>query len=215
MDTLTRRGYTRGGWAGHVWRRDLGTPIPDVPLAAGYIVRSLGGMDELPVRSWASWRELGKAVITKGLRHLQWMGATRATANVYDAQANALYRSALGPVCDLAWLWPLWGEPSEYAPYCAHVTRLIRQYARREVRSLLNLGCGGGKNIFNLRQDFAVTGLDISPAMLDLARRLNPECRFVQADMRTFSLPERFDAILIDDAISYMTTEADLRAVFE
>ena len=116
---------------------------------------------------------------------------------------------------DLAWLWPLWGEPSEYAPYCAHVTRLIRQYARREVRSLLNLGCGGGKNVFNLKQDFAVTGLDISPAMLDLARQLNPKCRFLQADMRTFSLPERFDAILVDDVICYMTTEADLRAVFE
>jgi trans-aconitate methyltransferase len=54
-----------------------------------------------------------------------------------------------------------------------------------------------------------VTGLDISPAMLDLARQLNPECRFVPADMRTFSLPEQFDAI------AYMTSEADLRAVFE
>ena len=116
---------------------------------------------------------------------------------------------------DLAWLWPMWGDASEYAPYCAHVTRLIRQSARREVHSLLNMGCGGGKNVFNLKQDFAVTGLDISPAMLDLASQLNPECRFLQADMRTFSLPERFDAILIDDAICYMTTETDLRAVFQ
>jgi len=116
---------------------------------------------------------------------------------------------------DLAWLWPMWGDASEYALYCAHVTQLIRQYTRREVHALLNMGCGGGKNAFNLKQHFVVTGLDISPAMLDLARRLNPECSFVQADMRTFSLPERFDAILIDDAICYMTTEADLRAVFE
>ena len=115
---------------------------------------------------------------------------------------------------DLAWLWPMWGDASEYAPYCEHVTQLVRQYARREVHSLLNMGCGG-KNTFNLKPQFDVTGLDISPAMLDLARRLNPECRFVQADMRTFSLPERFDAILIDDAICYMTTEADLGAVFE
>ncbi len=116
---------------------------------------------------------------------------------------------------DLAWLWPMWGDASEYAPYCAHVAKLVQQYARREVHSLLNVGCGGGKNAFNLKGQFAVTGLDISPAMLDLARRLNPECHFVQADMRTFSLPERFDAILIDDAIAYMTTEVDLRAVFE
>ena len=117
---------------------------------------------------------------------------------------------------DLAWLWPLWGSPSgDYAAYCDFVTRLVKQYARRETRSLLNIGCGGGKNVFNLKQHFAVTGLDLSPAMLDLARDLNPECRFIQGDMRTYALGELFDAILIDDAVSYMTTAADLRAVFE
>jgi RimJ/RimL family protein N-acetyltransferase len=135
--------------------------------------------------------------------------ASPATTSVQmSAQTCRLYS-------DLAWLWPMWGDASEYASYCAHITQLIRQYARRDVCSLLNLGCGGGKNAFNLKQQFAVTGLDTSPAMLDLARRLNPECRFVRADMRTFSWPERFDAILIDDAICYMTTEVDLRAVFE
>jgi SAM-dependent methyltransferase len=91
----------------------------------------------------------------------------------------------------------------------------VKQYARRETRSLLNVGCGGGKNVFNLKQHFTVTGLDLSPAMLDLARDLNPECRFIQGDMRTYALGEQFDAILIDDAVSYMTTAADLRAVFE
>jgi SAM-dependent methyltransferase len=125
-----------------------------------------------------------------------------------NANTNRLYD-------DLAWLWPMWGEPTEYAPHCEHVTRLIRQYARRDARSLLNVGCGGGKNVFNLKRDFQVTGLDLSPAMLDLARRLNPGCKFVPGDMRAFSLDERFDAILIDDAISYMVTEAELRQVFD
>ena len=117
---------------------------------------------------------------------------------------------------DLAWLWPLWGDPAEnYGPYCEHVTQLVRKYARGETRTLLNIGCGGGKNAFNLKENFIVTGLDISPAMLDLARQLNPECTFRLDDMRTFDWLDRFDAVLIDDAISYMTSEADLRAVFE
>jgi SAM-dependent methyltransferase len=116
---------------------------------------------------------------------------------------------------DLAWLWPLWGEPTEYAPYCQNVTGLIRQHAQREVKTLLNICCGGGKNIYNLKREFTVTGLDLSPAMLDLARGLNPECRFVQGDMRIFSMPEKFDAILVDDGIAYITSEADLRRVFE
>ena len=123
-------------------------------------------------------------------------------------QTNRLY-------AELAWLWPMWGDPSEYAPYCDHVTQLIKRYSKRDTHSLLNLGCGGGKNVFNLKKHFAVTGIDISPAMLELARQLNPECQFHRADMREFTLHERFDAILIDDAICYMTTEEELRAVFD
>jgi SAM-dependent methyltransferase len=116
---------------------------------------------------------------------------------------------------DLAWLWPLWGSPAEYAPYCRNVTDLIHKYAQREVRTLLNLCCGGGKNVYNLKQNFSVSGLDLSTDMLGLAKELNPECRFFQADMRTFAIPETFDAILIDDGIMYMTSESDLLAVFE
>ncbi|MBN2006061.1 MAG: hypothetical protein JXA21_22075 [Anaerolineae bacterium] len=34
---------------------------------------------------------------------------------------------------DLSWLWPLWGDPDgDYAVWCARVTALIRQHARRE-----------------------------------------------------------------------------------
>lgn len=123
-------------------------------------------------------------------------------------QTNRLYS-------DLAWLWPLWGDPSEYAAYCENTTRLIRKYAKRDIKNLLNVCCGGGKNIYNLKLQFKVTGLDLSPAMLILARKLNPECEFIQADARDFVLLEKFDTILVDDGICYMTTEADLRTVFE
>jgi len=124
------------------------------------------------------------------------------------SETNRLYT-------DLAWLWPYWGSPSgDYARWCAQVTRLIERYARRPVHSILNLGCGGGKNVYNLKGRFSVTGLDLSPAMLEGARRLNPESEFIQADMRDFELDRTFDAILIDDAITYMTSLADLGEVF-
>ena len=123
-------------------------------------------------------------------------------------QENRLYR-------DLSWLWPMWGDPAgEYRVYCDHVASLIKKHAKREVRTVLNVGCGGGKNVSRLKRRFDVTGLDISPAMLELARQLNPECAFVEADMRHFALERRFDAILIDDAVAYMTSEEDLRSLF-
>ena len=55
-DILLRRGYTQRGLSEHQWRRELDMPIPDVPVAPGYTVHSLGDTDELPTRSWASWR---------------------------------------------------------------------------------------------------------------------------------------------------------------
>jgi SAM-dependent methyltransferase len=116
---------------------------------------------------------------------------------------------------ELAWLWPLWGDhETEYADYCRHVARLLREHAQRPVESLLVSSCGGGKNVFNLEQEFEVTGLDISPAMLGLARKLNPACEFVQADMRDFALEQRFDAVFIDDGVSHLLSRNDLAAAF-
>ncbi len=113
---------------------------------------------------------------------------------------------------DLAWLWPMWGDATEYADFCRHVAGLIRQHAGRPVTTLLDIGCGGGKNILNLKREFTVTGLDLSPTMLAQAKDLNPECIFVQGDMRTFRLGRTYDAILMDDAISYMNCLKDFEA---
>ena len=114
---------------------------------------------------------------------------------------------------DLAWLWPLWGDAAEeYAQYCRHVTGLIRALAARPTSTLLDIGCGGGKNVLNLKQSFRVTGVDLSPTMLDQAGARNPESTFVHGDMRTFRLGTTFDAVLMDDAISYMSCLADFGA---
>ena len=62
--------------------------------------------------------------------------------------------------------------------------------------------------------EFDATAEDLSEAMLSHSRRLNPGVNHHVGDMRTVRLGETFDAVLIHDAISYMTTEADLLAVF-
>jgi SAM-dependent methyltransferase len=114
---------------------------------------------------------------------------------------------------DLAWLWPLWGDhETEYAQYCEYLLRLFDQHARRPLESLLVISCGGGKNVYSLKKRYRVTGLDLSPVMLELAAGLNPECEFVEGDMRHFALGRRFDAILLDDGVSHMTSRADLKA---
>jgi len=54
QDMLIRRGYTKGDWPEYQWRRPLEEPVPDVPLAPGYTIRSLGDGLELLERCYAS-----------------------------------------------------------------------------------------------------------------------------------------------------------------
>lgn len=53
-EMLERRGFTREEEAEHQWRRKLDAPIPEVPLAEGYTIRSLGDGLELLERCYAS-----------------------------------------------------------------------------------------------------------------------------------------------------------------
>ncbi len=79
-------------------------------------------------------------------------------------------------------------------------------------RTLLELGAGAGNNGIWLARRFACTLTDISEPMLALSREINPACEHVLGDMRSLRLGKAFDAVLVHDAIVYMTTEMDLRA---
>jgi SAM-dependent methyltransferase len=117
---------------------------------------------------------------------------------------------------DLAWLWPLMGQPEEqdWIAESEQFVNAIHKHSRIEAKTLLNLGCGGGKNDFTLKKHFAVTGVDISENMLANAKRLNPEIEYIVGDMRTARLGKMFDAVMIADSIDYMLTKDDLRAAF-
>ena len=60
-----------------------------------------------------------------------------------------------------------------------------------------------------------MTLVDCSAGMLAVSRQLNPECAHVAGDMRTVRLGRLFDAVLIHDAIVYMTTREDLRRAIQ
>jgi GNAT superfamily N-acetyltransferase len=54
QELLAERGYRKGDWPEHQWRRELDRPIPDVSPAAGYTIRPLGDGLELLERCYAS-----------------------------------------------------------------------------------------------------------------------------------------------------------------
>jgi SAM-dependent methyltransferase len=100
----------------------------------------------------------------------------------------------------------------DYAEEAACYREALVRGASRPVRTLLELGSGAGHNAFHLKRDFRCTLTDLSDEMLSLSRELNPECEHIVGDMRTLRLERTFDAVLVHDAVTYMTTEADLLA---
>jgi SAM-dependent methyltransferase len=115
---------------------------------------------------------------------------------------------------DLAEWWPLLSPAHEYAEEAAFAAAVFGS-ASRPVREVLELGSGGGSNASHLKAAYDMTLVDRSGEMLDVSRRLNPDCEHAQGDMRDVRLGRTFDAVFVHDAVNYMITEADLAKAIE
>jgi SAM-dependent methyltransferase len=114
---------------------------------------------------------------------------------------------------ELAEWWPILSAPEDYAEEAAFYKTAIIDACDSKPTTLLELGSGGGNNASHLKRDFLMTLVDLSPGMLAVSRRLNPECEHVHGDMRTVRLGRQFDAVFIHDAVTYMTSQNDLSKV--
>jgi SAM-dependent methyltransferase len=111
----------------------------------------------------------------------------------------------------LATWWPLLSGPEDYAAEAAFYRDLLLEACAAPPRTVLELGSGGGNNASHLKAHFRLTLVDLSPAMLEVSRALNPECEHLEGDMRSVRLGREFDSVFVHDAVMYMTTRDDLR----
>jgi SAM-dependent methyltransferase len=107
--------------------------------------------------------------------------------------------------------YQLLSSPAEYAEDARIYLGLLTEATGSAPRTLLELGSGAGNVASHYKQSVTATLTDLSPQMLALSQRVNPGCEHIQGDMRTLSLGRIFDAVLVHDAVQYLTTEADLR----
>src|SRR5271170_5277012 len=76
-----------------------------------------------------------------------------------------------------------------------------------EASSLLELGCGTGLVLAHLDPVTALTGLDRSSGMLEVAARRVPRARLVRGDMASFDLGTRFDVVIcVFDTLNHLAT---------
>lgn len=115
---------------------------------------------------------------------------------------------------DLAWVWNYLSPPSHYEE---EVESFRLRFAREGVPrmgTVLHLGSGGGSIDFHLKRHYKVTGVDRSAEMVAVAQKHNPEVEYVVGDLRDVRLGRTFDAVLLHDATTYMTTPEQMQDAF-
>jgi SAM-dependent methyltransferase len=93
--------------------------------------------------------------------------------------------------------------------------RLARRHGLAGSRAL-DLGCGTGRALTPLRDlGYDLTGCDVSPAMVSVARDRHPDVEIHVADMRALPPLEPFDLVLcLDDTVNYLLDEHELVEAF-
>ena len=79
----------------------------------------------------------------------------------------------------------------------------------KEKANILEIGCGPGnitKHLLSLRPDFNILGTDMSPNMIELAEKNNPQAKFRVMNADEISiLQESFDGIISGFCIPYLS----------
>jgi len=103
------------------------------------------------------------------------------------------------------------GDREEVALF---LKRLAQRYAPK-AKTLLELGCGSGSMLRVLSKRYRASGIDLSPKMIEVARKRAPAAKVAVGDITSFSFTERYDIILCPfDTINHVTSFTAWKRVF-
>lgn len=97
----------------------------------------------------------------------------------------------------------------DFKDYAVTVRRLHQMIQERRpgTKSLLDVGCGTGRHLAELRKDYTVEGVDLNPGMIEIASGRCPDVRFHCADMVGLNLGKSFETVTsLFSAIAYVKT---------
>lgn len=110
----------------------------------------------------------------------------------------------------------------DYAAWCDFLEKMFAKYSKEKPSLVLDLGCGTGIITLELaRRGYDMTGIDISPEMLDEARTsaaesgLSNDILWLCQDMCDFELYGTVDAVIATcDAVNYLLSPKQIDKCF-
>ena len=109
----------------------------------------------------------------------------------------------------------------DYENECNLIEKIIKDYSKISVHSILDLGCGTGNHSLRFAErGYDVTGIDRSNEMLNIAREKAEQkkisCDFFQSDIREFEVNKKFDAVIMMFAVlGYQQENEDIIAALK
>lgn len=102
------------------------------------------------------------------------------------------------------------------------ISNLVKKQFTRyipENSKVLELGCGTGnilQSLSTLNKNYSFVGVDISPGMVNIARKKLPNVQFFTADMTTFHISQQVDCVIcIFDSINHLTSFSKWQKLFK
>jgi SAM-dependent methyltransferase len=121
------------------------------------------------------------------------------------AESNVFYRR------------PDWYDQVQFDPAFT-TARQVEQFAAARAphaRSLLDLGCGTGRDLEALTERFSCVGVDLQPDLVRYARQTRPLLDIRVGDIRDVRLEREFDVVTcLGNTLAYLHDEDDLAATF-
>ena len=92
---------------------------------------------------------------------------------------------------------------------------IVQTFSKRESNDILDLGCGTGNLTHMLVPLGNVIGMDLSVDMLTIANQKSNEVRWLEGDMTSFKLNQKFNIITIFcDSLNYLSSSKEVKETF-
>ncbi|MGW1785724.1 class I SAM-dependent methyltransferase [Streptomyces sp. NPDC002143] len=97
----------------------------------------------------------------------------------------------------------------------AGMCRTLIELHRPDARTLIDFGCGTGRDLEILAERYKCTGVDLQPGMVDYAHQTRPELDIRTGDMRTVRLGRRMDVVTcLGNSLAYVHDNEAISQVF-
>ncbi|MEU2429894.1 methyltransferase domain-containing protein [Streptomyces sp. NPDC007861] len=97
----------------------------------------------------------------------------------------------------------------------AGMCQTLIELHRPDARTLIDFGCGTGRDLEILAKRFECIGVDLQPGMVDYAHQARPELDIRTGDMRTARLGSRMDVVTcMGNSLAYVHDNEAISQVF-